>query len=233
MHGLLLLHKGMRVRLLVALDKTRGLAREAEGMVAQVAVNPLDQPLVDHAFGALGAQKPDIYLKHLPLGVWVRMDKYNGAPFQDTLQAAHATLLPSVTKSLVFVEPMKTMNPFKWRGHVVTRIGIPLTHANVRTSTACQGKTLRGGVTVDCARRAGGAHPMDDDDWWLHLYVMMSRATRLDDLLLLRAPDVEFLKHGPPKIFRDRLAQFDRRVSRCKTKAEQLVEGLGLGRFLH
>ena len=74
---------------------------------------------------------------------------------------------------------------------------------------------------------------MEDDDWWLHLYVMMSRATRLDDLLLLRAPDVEFLKHGPPKVFRDRLAQFDRRVSRCKTKAEQLVEGLGLGRFLH
>ena len=69
MHGLLLLHKGMRVRLLVALDKTRGLVREAEGTVVQVAVNPLDEPLVDHAFGALGARKPDIYLSHLPLGV--------------------------------------------------------------------------------------------------------------------------------------------------------------------
>ena len=74
---------------------------------------------------------------------------------------------------------------------------------------------------------------MDDDDWWLHLYVMMFRATRLDDLLLLRAPDVEFLKHGTPKVFRDRLAQFDRRVKSCKTKAEQLVKELGLVRFLH
>ena len=74
---------------------------------------------------------------------------------------------------------------------------------------------------------------MDDDDWWLHLYVMMSRATRLDDLLLLRAPGVEFLKRGPPKDFRDRLAQFDRRVRSCKTKAEQLVKELKLDRFLH
>ena len=74
---------------------------------------------------------------------------------------------------------------------------------------------------------------MDDDDWWLHLYVMISRATRLDDLLLLRAPGVEFLKRGPPKDFRARLAQFDRRVRSCKTKAEQLVKELGLVRFLH
>ena len=74
---------------------------------------------------------------------------------------------------------------------------------------------------------------MDDDDWWLHLYVMMSRATRLDDLLLLRAPSVEFLTHGPPKAFRDKLAQFDRRVRSCKTKAEQLVKELKLECFLH
>ena len=74
---------------------------------------------------------------------------------------------------------------------------------------------------------------MEEDNWWLHLYVMMSRAARLDDLLLLRAPDVEFLKHGPPKDFRARLAQFDRRVRSCKTKAEQLVKELKLERFLH
>ena len=68
MHGLLPLHEGMRVRLLIALDKARGLVREAEGLVVHVAVNSLDQPLVDHARGALGAKKPDIYRKHLPLG---------------------------------------------------------------------------------------------------------------------------------------------------------------------
>ena len=41
------------------------------------------------------------------------------------------------------------------------------------------------------------------------------------------------LPPGPPKVFKDRLAQFDRRVKSCKTKAEQLVKELGLERFLH
>ena len=44
MHGLLPLHEGMRVRLLIALDKARGLVREAEGLVVHVAVNGLDHP---------------------------------------------------------------------------------------------------------------------------------------------------------------------------------------------
>ena len=85
---------------------------------------------------------------------------------------------------------------------------------------------------MDCGRRVGGAHPMEDDDWWLHLYVMISRATRLDDLLLLRAPDVSFLLRGPPSNFKERLALFDKRVKSCRVQAEQLARSLGFARFL-
>ena len=73
---------------------------------------------------------------------------------------------------------------------------------------------------------------MEDDDWWLHLYVMISRATRLDDLLLLRAPDVSFLLRGPPENFEQRLALFDKRVKSCRVQAEQLARSLGFARFL-
>ena len=73
---------------------------------------------------------------------------------------------------------------------------------------------------------------MDADDWWLHSCVMVSRATRLDDLILLRAPDVTFLMRGPPKTFKDRLALFDRRVRSCRVQAEQLAASLGLASFL-
>ena len=44
--------------------------------------------------------------------------------------------------------------------------------------------------------REAGAHQKEDDDWWLDLYVMLSRATRLDDLLLMRAPDLSFFTKG-------------------------------------
>ena len=92
----------------------------------------------------------------------------------------------------------------------------------MRTSTACQGKTLPDGVIVDCARRVSGPHPMDEDDWWLHLYVMLSRATALDNVLLLRPPDADVLFRGPPADLRARLAVFDRRVRSTRVRAEKV-----------
>ena len=139
-----------------------------------------------------------------------------------------------MTQSLVFVEPSSTMFPLKWRGHSISRVGFALSHARVRTSTACQGKTLKGGVLIDCARREDGQHPMDDETWWLHLYVMLSRATTLDDLLLLllRAPAPEFLLRGPPKDLQTALKRFAERVERCRVDAETQAQDLGLQRFL-
>ena len=64
--------------------------------------------------------------------------------------------------------------------HVV-RWQFPLTHCMVRTAYSCQGLTLDGGVIVDL-RRGGG---LQDDDWWLNIYVMLSRARRLEKILLL------------------------------------------------
>ena len=74
---------------------------------------------------------------------------------------------------------------------------------------------------------------MDEEDWWLHLYVMLSRTTTLDDLLLLRAPGVEFLLRGPPAALRERLRTFARRIEACHATAEALASELGLDRFFH
>ena len=136
------------------------------------------------------------------------------------------------TDSLYLLLPSSTISPFKWREYAVHRTGFPLTHGAVRTSTACQGKTLRHGVIVDCARRESGAHPMEEEDWWLHLYVMLSRATSLDDLLLLRAPDADFLLRGPPADLRVRLAIFARRVRATRARAEALARSFGFEAFL-
>ena len=73
---------------------------------------------------------------------------------------------------------------------------------------------------------------MDDDRWWLHLYVMLSRATSLDDLLLLRAPEPEFLLRGPPKDLLKALQDFATRVEGCRETAKTLANNLGLHRFL-
>ena len=73
---------------------------------------------------------------------------------------------------------------------------------------------------------------MDEDNWWLHVYVMISRAIDSDDLLLLRAPPEDFLLRGPPRYLRRQLEIFEGRVADCRRRAELLAAGLGLAKFL-
>ena len=84
---------------------------------------------------------------------------------------------------LLLYRPVESV--FSWRSsetHTVRRTGFPLTHANYLTSTASQGQTIRTGVTIDCGRiEPKGNQGTKDADWWLHLYVMFSRATCMED----------------------------------------------------
>ena len=72
----------------------------------------------------------------------------------------------------------------------------PLTHGMLRTPYAAQGLTLEGGVVMDL-RRAGG---LEDDDWWLAIYVMISRARKLENIILLGFTEQveDLLRRGPP-----------------------------------
>ena len=74
---------------------------------------------------------------------------------------------------------------------------------------------------------------MDDNTWWLHLYVMLSRATRLEDLLLLRQPDESLVMRGPPSDMLGQLQLFDSRVRDCRASLRALAVELGLDKFIH
>ena len=66
----------------------------------------------------------------------------------------------------------------------------------LRTAYSAQGLTLDGGVVVDLCR-AGG---LEDSDWWLTIYVMLTRASKLENLILLGFTDQveELLRNGAP-----------------------------------
>ena len=103
---------------------------------------------------------------------------------------------------------------FTWEAsseaHSVKRFGFMLTHANYLTTTASQGQTIRAAVTIDCARNEPqGQRGTSEDAWWLNLYVMFSRVTRMDDMLLIRPPPRELLERGPPVSVRDALKRFE------------------------
>ena len=224
MHGMLPLHLGMRVRLLEHLDLSRGLVKDAEGVVVHVAVNPGDEDEVRQA----QTDRRPAYLRHLPFGVWVRMDKYAAAPFRDRLAEHADTIAAEDTAQLVFIEP-QTSTTFDFRRYKITRTALPISHAQVLTSTASQGRTMLLGVTVD----AGCKDPNDMDNLWLHLYVMLSRATTAENLLVIRDPGVEFLSRGPPADLATRLRTFETCTRRCRSDAQKLAATLGLAEFLH
>ena len=215
------------------LDLANGLVKDAEGQIVDIVVNPLDQSAVDEAF-ANGASQ--IYLRHMPLGFWVRMETYTAAPFVDILEDHDGSLTSDVTKGLVFIEA-RTSDTFKWppvrHQYKVTRTGWPFSHGRVITTTACQGRTMREGVILDCGRHESGKSGKDDDDWWLDLYVMLSRATRIQDLLLLRAPGSEFLLRGPPSGLQQQLRRFAARTQTCRIEAKALAHELGFEEFMH
>ena len=120
---------------------------------------------------------------------------------------------------------------FTWRSsgpQVVRRSGFSMTHASYLPSTLSQGQTLRKGVTIDCARDEDAGHTgMDDDVWWLHLYVMFSRATCMRNMLILRPPPREFRERGPPESLREALRKFDEKSENSRAEAEQLAAELG------
>ena len=85
------------------------------------------------------------------------------------------------------------------------------------------------GVIVD----AGYKDDDDMDGLWLHLYVMLSRATTSDNLLMIRDPGLDFLSRGPPADLAARLRTFGTRTERCRKEATKLAHELGLAKFLH
>ena len=68
---------------------------------------------------------------------------------------------------------------------------------------------------------------MPDDEWWLHLYVMFSRATCMDDMLLVRPPPRELLEAGPPQGVKAALEKFDERREASTKAAEAFARASG------
>ena len=222
MHGMFPCHIGMDIRFLAKLDGDAGMVQDTQAKIIDFEFHSLDREAYRQT-----APGEMFYPRFLPSGLWVSVKGYSGCPDWEELQemcrkhvqtdeeacklAKSFWFLPAVEVKVLFSSTQK---------HEVRRCGFQVTHAQCLTSTASQGLTLRTGTIVDCARLP----ELDDDNWWLHLYVMFSRVTSLDDLLLLRPPPREILERGPPESIVTRVAEFQKRAERCRDGALRLRE---------
>ena len=122
--------------------------------------------------------------EYMAKGIWVKLLKGKSSPMEDALLETWEGQFENVAdhtddaKTLFFVELMRAdfkidlkigeenekIEAIRWQ--------FPLLHGMLRAAYSAQGLTLDGGVLVDL-RRAGG---LEDDDWWLAIYVMLTRA---------------------------------------------------------
>ncbi len=230
-------HVGMRVRLTEKVSPQHGLVQEAEGTIVDIVPDPQE---------SLSSADTEVLLKYAPRCFWVLFDKCSNAPLanavKDLLPKAfdeapwtHTRTdetekaqpgeppLPPLRQRLVFVGAVqrtfkRELAGTKW---TVTRRQVPLASALDRTVQSSQGLTFRKGVLADLGCLAGA----NRDDHWLSVYVMLSRATSLDDPLLLRLPDLSFFDQGPPPYLREFLETLHRAGGPLQEARE---EGFGL-----
>ena len=192
-HGILPCYVGMDIRLLARLDAEQGLVQDTVATIMDFVFHDKDRARY------LRTPAGEMFTpEYLPSGLLVSIKGYRGCTCWESflpLCLAHVgspEKAEELARSFYFLEAEEVV--VSYSGHQVRRCGFRATNANCLTSTASQGLTLRSGTVVDCGRQK----EKDDDEWWLHLYVMFSRVTSLSDLLLIRPPPRELLERGPP-----------------------------------
>ena len=189
--------------------------------------------------------------RHVPEGIWLQLDEFTRSPiaaelldcmqdeppednFGDPLVDEEAQVDPERRRlrqaragGIFVLRPMEVEFPWATGGvrHQVRRTGFTLTHADYLTVSSAQGQTLRRGVTMDCGRTTG-SRGMTDEQWWLNLYVMFSRVTRMEDMLLLRPPPRRLLEAGPPASVLRALRGFEQKTRASVEAAMELAEEL-------
>ena len=222
---MLLLHDAMVVRLSDVIAPECGLVKDKLAKVIRVVLHERDQARLDN----LPSGYREFFPEFLATGVWVELLKYTDSPIAEDImsdwdwpageeeEAEQRKAAEMMANSMIFIElfhaEFKRDVPIDGE-HVsvqVVRWQFPLTHGMIRTAYSAQGLTLEGGVVVDL-RRAGG---LKDDDWWLAIYVMLTRARKLENLILLgfSSQVEELLRRGPPK-------QLIKVTAALETKAE-------------
>ena len=118
-------------------------------------------------------------------------------------------------KGVVMIAPHRAT--WRWMSHYVddsherkpqevkvTRYQFPLLPERVRTVQTAQGMGMDA-ATMELQKLLRMSH----DDWWLHLYVMLSRVRVAHRLLVYNLPPWDILQRGPPAYVREGVRRFE------------------------
>ena len=229
--GLCPVFLGMRVRLTAKVSAKHQIVQDAVGEVVDVVLDDREfaggrrdwRDDAAHPSRLRGC----VRLRHMPRAVLVRFDEH----------AADVGFGPGV----VAVRPMGAN--WKYLGHdgdgcdrrpteiAMRRYQIPLAPEKDRTVQTAQGLSMDS-ATMFLERPGNMSH----EDWWLHVYVMLSRVRTADQILVYGLPPRALFEQGPPRYIRDGLERLEKmaaahrpRVTAARSALnwEELLKGRG------
>ena len=205
MMGIFPFHINARVRLTQRISRAHGLVQDAPGTVVGVDYNPSENTDWLKNKTSDTWKSGVVALRFLPLAIHVAFDdhiprendNFPGTDFNN----GHAPGIFAVKPMTVTTNPIDIPTPenTKRRKLKFSRTQIPLTPHNIRTSNGCQGISTEY-VIIDCAQPPWlRGNESTETTYWLHLYVMLSRARSMEQMLLINPPPRFLLQTGPPQ----------------------------------
>jgi hypothetical protein len=145
-----------------------------------------------------------VVLKYLPQAVSVKFKDY---------QTDHGFGV-----GVVAVEPAANSWTYKTHEKVtglrkpfplsMRRRQVPLAPEKLRTVQTAQGLSMDA-CTMYLNKPGFMSGERGEDDYWMHLYVMLSRVRSSNNILAYSLPDVDFLGRGPPQWMKDGIAALE------------------------
>ena len=231
--GLLPLFEGMRLRLTQRVSRAQNLVQDASGILRGVEFHEKEDTtwLEDSTHPAW--ERGYVVLEYMPRALFIAMDDHvpnpkrkdeagRLSPFAGTrLAEGLETGVMILTPATMDTEPLRIGND--GRKVVLSRTQMGVTVEPVRTVQAAQGMSVEY-LEADCIRPSW---MVSDDDYWVHLYVIFSRARRMDRMLIRNPPDKAFLERGPSKKVLRELRRLEAMARTTSRKAAEAREFLG------
>jgi hypothetical protein len=222
--GTLKVHIGQKVRLSQVLSKQCDFLPETEATIADIVLDPREEQAPRDA--------RERVLQYHPIAIYLR--------FCAEADRAKLAELKGLSRNVIDaglfpLAHQQTARPFEWirtvqrprsqpvkEKYYINRVQFPIMPSEVRTVHAAQGRTFRRKAIMDLGKAQGLAL----DAYWLNLYTMLSRPTRLQDMLLINLPDKKILEAGPPDDLKYMLIRFEREAAEQRGRSKDHLTNL-------
>jgi hypothetical protein len=213
--GMCPLFVGMRVRLTAKLSAKYSIVHDAPGTVVAFVFDARE-PIASSPHGPLG--QGHVKLVYMPQAVLVQFDGLK-------VDVGYG-------EGIVAVTPVKSAWVYKThhmqhgqrmpKEMAMSRTQIPLAPERVRTVQTAQGLSMDSATMF--LQRPGN---MNEDDWWLHVYVMISRVRTSPQVLVYGLPPLSLFQRGPPSFLAEGMNRLERLATQHAILARRAREALG------